>query len=385
MSARVAVAPALLLWAQKRSQRDDEAYEKKFPAWRDWVEEQKAPTFRQVEEIAKYSHLPFGIFFLEEPPRVELPIPDYRRQRSDREAVPSQNLLDAIDLSIQRQAWFRDYALKMGLENADVIRAAEDDPPEVIAIAVAEELEFTVADRARLKTREKARNHLRHAFEQLGGLAIITSMVGNNNRRMLDREEFRGFTLADDIVPLIFVNSSDDSLSGQIFTFLHEYGHVILRATGVSDEDLAHENTGVEGWCDALAAEVLVPAADLRAQFQSDAMLIDELDRLAGRYFCSTLVILLKLRKIGLIANAGFDAVYQREEDRARSAFEYQRMQKSSGGDFYVNQPFRIGERLSRAVLADLREGGTSYTEAFRILGLSNVDQLNKYANQLGM
>lgn len=385
MSARVAVAPSVLLWAQGRSKREDDAYEKRFPAWREWVEEKKTPTIKQIEEIARYSHLPFGIFFLEEPPRVELPIPDYRLGRSGDERIPSQDLLDVIDLSIQRQGWFQDYALKLGLENADVARATERDDPVAAAAVAAAELGFTVADRARLGTRENARNHLRRIFEKRGGLAIITSMVGNDNHRMLDREEFRGFTLADDLVPLIFVNSSDDSLSGQTFTFLHEYGHVVLRSTGVSDEDLAHEGTGVEVWCNTFAAELLVPAGDLRTQFRPDAVLTSELDRLARRYLCSTLVILLKMRQLGLIRAAGFDALYRDEEERAKEAFAYQRAQNASGGDFYANQPFRIGERLSRAVLADVRDGGTSYTEAFRVLGLRNVDQLKKYAGQLGI
>lgn len=385
MSAQVAVAPSVLLWAQERSRREAGAYEKKFPAWQEWVVETKTPTIRQVEEIARYSHLPFGIFFLEEPPKVELPIPDYRLGRSGDQATPGQDLLDVIDLSIQRQAWFQDYALKLGLSNAEVARATDRDNPVAVATLAAEELGFAVADRARLKTRDNARNHLRRTFEQRGGLAIITSMVGNNNNRMLDRDEFRGFTLADDLVPLIFVNASNDSLGGQIFTFLHEYGHVVLRATGVSDEDLANEGAGVEAWCNTFAAEVLVPAEDARAQFRPGAMITDELDRLAARYLCSTLVILLKLRKLSLVPAAGFSELYREEEERVKEAFAYQRAKNSGGGDFYLNQPFRIGERLSRAVLSEVRQGGTSYTEAFRVLGLRNVDQLNKYAGQLGM
>lgn len=385
MSARVAVAPSVLLWAQGRSKREDDAYEKKFPAWLEWVDERKAPTIKQVDEIAKFSHLPFGIFFLDEPPVVELPIPDYRLGLSGDQAVPSQDLLDVIDLSARRQAWFQDYALKLGIDKADVARATEGDDPTVVAGVVAGELGFTVEDRARLKTRDKARNHLRRTFEQRGGLAVITSMVGNDNHRMLDRGEFRGFTLADDLVPLIFVNSSDDSLSGQIFTFLHEYAHVVLRSTGVGNEDLGQDGVGVETWCNAVVAEVLVPAADLRERFRAGTTLSDELDRLAGRYFCSTLVILLKLKQIGLVGAAGFDALYRSEEARVTEAFAEHRAQTTGGGDFYANQPFRIGEKLSRAVLGEVREGGTSYTEAFRLLGLRNVDQLSKYAVQLGV
>lgn len=385
MNARVAIAPSVLRWAQERSGRENDAYEKRFASWSEWATGEKAPTIKQVEEIAKYSHLPFGVFFLDTPPQVELPIPDYRLGVTGDRSAPSQELLDVIDMSLQRQAWFQDYALKIGLGSADIVRASEHDDPEAVAADVAAHLGFTVPGRAKLRTRADARNHLRRALEERGGLAVITSMVGNNNARMLDRNEFRGFTLADDLVPLVFVNASDDSLSGQIFTFLHEYAHVVLRTTGVSDEDLAQEGNGVEAWCNTLAAEVLVPSADLRAEFRPHADLTEELDRLSRRYLCSTLVVLLKLRRIGMVPAAGFDVLYRSEEKRAMDAFQLQRTQNTGGGDFYANQPLRVGERLSRAVIADLREGGTTYTEAFRLLGLRNADQVTKYATELGI
>ena len=385
MSARVAVAASVLLWAEQRSQRDSDAYAKKFKPWEEWIAGDEKPTIKQVEEIAKYSHLPFGVFFLDEPPKVELPIPDYRLGRAGDEELPSQDLLEAIDLSLQRQAWFKEYAAKLGLGPADITRATTQDDPTGIATKVAAELEFTDVARAKIKTREAARNHLRRAFEARGGLAIFTSMVGNDTHRLLDREEFRGFTLADEIVPLIFVNTNEDSLGGQFFTFLHEYGHVVLRSTGISNEDQSVPGTGVEAWCTAVANEVLVPAADLGVQFNRNVDLTTELERLSNRYLCSTLVILLKLRTMELIAAQGFDAIYRAEEQRVAEVFALRRAQNSKGGDYYANQPFRIGERLSRAVLGDVREGGTSYTEAFRILGLRTTEQLAKYATQLGL
>lgn len=386
MSARVAVAPSVLRWAQERSRRGDEAYAKKFKAWEEWVAGQERPTIKQVEELARYSHLPFGVFFLDEPPKVELPIPDYRLGRSGDQAVPSQDLLDVIDLSLQRQAWFREYAAKLGIGTAPITRATIQDDPVAIAEKVTMELEYTVSARARLKTREAARNHLRHAFEARGGLVVFTSMVGNDTHRLLDREEFRGFTLADDVAPLIVVNTNEDSLGGQFFTFFHEVSHVVLRSTGISDEDPRVEGAGVEAWCNAVASEVLVPAVDLRSQFTASVDLTPELQRLSDRYLCSTLVILLKLRKLGLVAAQGFDAIYRTEAERVQEVFTLRRAQAAGGGgDFYANQPFKISERLSRAVLADIREGGTSYTDAFRILGLRTTEQLRTYADRLGL
>lgn len=383
MATTVEVAPAVLAWAQERSRRDPDAYASRFGAWESWLAGEKNPTIKQLEELARYAHVPFGVFFLDEPPVVRLPIPDYRLGVTGDRATPSQDLLAVIELNQQRQDWFRDYALEHGLGQARIAGASEQDEVHRVAARVTEELDFDVRRRSGM-TRDAARNHLRRRFEERGGLAVITSMVGNDTNRLLDRSEFRGFTLADETAPLIFVNANYDSKSGQLFTFLHEYGHVLLRRSGVSDEEYGEMTAGVEGWCNALAAEVLVPEGDLRAEFRPGVDVHLELERLANRYLCSTLVIVLKLRDARLLRREGFDELYREVELRAREAFERSRT-VSDGGDFYANQPFRIGERFSRAVLAGVAEGSTGYTDAFRLLGLRSAEQLGKYAKKLGM
>ena len=72
MSARVAVASSVLLWANGRSQREDDAYPKKFKAWEEWGAGDEKPTIKQLGEVAIYAHLPFGMFFLDEQPQVQL-------------------------------------------------------------------------------------------------------------------------------------------------------------------------------------------------------------------------------------------------------------------------------------------------------------------------
>lgn len=45
-----------------------------------------------------------------------------------------------------------------------------------------------------------------------------SGVVGNNNQRSLDLNEFRGFFLSDPLAPLIFINSKD-SASPKTFYF----------------------------------------------------------------------------------------------------------------------------------------------------------------------
>ena len=56
----------------------------------------------------------------------------------------------------------------------------------------------------------------------------------------------------------------------------------------------------------------------------------------------------------------------------------------SGGGDFYNNQPFRIGEKLSRALIRDTRRGRTPMTEALGLMALSSTSVFDKYASRLG-
>jgi len=383
MVTRVPVAPGLLEWALERSGKSTDDFQSHFGAWDRWVAGRAEPTLKQVEEIARYAHLPFGVLFLPEPPAVELPIPDYRLGVDGDAREPSQDLLDVIDISIQRQAWFVDYAERNQVGAAAIRRWDYAADVTEVARGIEEELGYGVDQRVGM-SRTDARNHLRRRFEAIGGLPVFTSLVGNNTHRLLSRAEFRGFTLANDVAPLIFVNTNDDTLSGQIFTFLHEYAHVVRGQSGVSDEDPTESiDSGVEGWCNAVAGEVLVPEADLRNHYRATVDLTAELDRLAARYHCSTLVVLLRLLTAGLLARDGFGDVYAAERDRVDEILR--RQPRREGGDFYRNQPFRVGEKLSRVVLAELAAGRASYTDTFKLLGLRSVSQLDTYGNTLGV
>lgn len=379
MSVRVPVAPEVLEWARERSGRSEDEAERRFHRWRLWVSGDASPTVTQVEEIAAFTRAPFGVFFLEEPPPIELPIHDFRLGSRGGNREPSPDLLECVYLSQQRQDWFREYALRTGLDPVALVGAGHNRTPAHAARLALGALEFTPEDRPR--RREDARNHLRRRFEAAGGLVVFAGVVGNNTSRPLDRGEFRGFTLADEYAPLIFVNTHD-TLSGQLFTFFHELGHLMRAESGVSDEDVRSEATDEsERWCNAFAAEALVPADDLRRTYHRAAPLRTELDALAARYLCSTLVVLLRLHEIDLIPSEGFDELF--ESERAHIDHVLRSVPPRAGGDFWRNQPFRTSERLARAVLSDTREGRTSYSEAMRLLGLKTADALESYATHL--
>ena len=48
------------------------------PKVKDWIEEKKYPTIKQLEKFTRKVHVPFGYMFLNEPPTEDIPIPFFR-------------------------------------------------------------------------------------------------------------------------------------------------------------------------------------------------------------------------------------------------------------------------------------------------------------------
>jgi Zn-dependent peptidase ImmA (M78 family) len=223
---------------------------------------------------------------------------------------------------------------------------------------------------------------LRRFIEQadaLGVLVMVSGVVGSNNRRKLDPDEFRGFTLSDPVAPLVFINGAD-TRAAQMFTLAHELAHIWLGESALSDvTPNAPPTHRVERWCNQVAAELLVPVDVLRGDYRRDADLSHEMNQLARRFKVSTLVILRRLHDAGYLTRQQFWAAYEEEARHLRG------LRKGSGGDFYLTLGARVGKRFARALVASTLEGRSSFTEAFRLLGFRKMATFRDLGRSLGV
>jgi Zn-dependent peptidase ImmA (M78 family) len=207
------------------------------------------------------------------------------------------------------------------------------------------------------------------ALEEVGILVITMNLV--------DPREARGFSIAQDPVPVIAVNGSEH-FNGRIFTLMHEYAHVLLNASGLCDlhDQLApdEERHRIEVECNRIASEILVPRALFETRQivrQSDSTAndwpLDVLRSEARAWGVSPEVILRSLVDMGA-ASRGFY-----ESWRAMTSFEQQLesgrgQSKQKGGDGLRTKVRNLGKGYVRLVAGVHNEGLLSTYEAANLL-----------------
>jgi Zn-dependent peptidase ImmA (M78 family) len=381
-STHVSVQPTLIRWSRERARLERLELVRRFPKLAEWESGERQPTLRQLEEFARAVHGPIGFLFLPTPPEEGLPIPDFRTIAGHAIARPTPDLLDTIYLCQQRQDWYRDYARVQGEQALPFVASARlSDDPLVVAASIRATLSLSFEARRDIPTWTEALRQLVACAEEAGVLVMASSVVGSNSHRKLTVSEFRGFALVDPMAPLVFLNAAD-SKSAQMFTLAHELAHVWLGESGVLDTEAGRVPVPtIERWCNAVAAELLMPLRALEREYLPHEPIDGAIQRLARVFKVSTLVALRRLFEAAYISDEVLGKEYSREVARLRTL----ERRDAGGGDFYRTLGARTGRRFARAVLASTLEGQTLFTDAFRMLGMRKSSTFFDAARELGV
>jgi len=377
---RVSVRPELLRWAWERARFDPWEIEDRFPQYAAWERGEKQPTLKQLERFAKATRTPIGYLFLPEPPEERVPIPDFRTMVDTEAGPPSPDLLDTLYLCQQRQDWYREFLLMEGVRPVPFVGSTRPGDDAVkVAGAMRRILTFDLEERQTMRTWTDALRGFIGQADGAGILVMVSGVVGSNNRRKLDPGEFRGFALADELAPLVFINGADTK-AAQMFTLAHELAHIWIGQTALSNAGVsALPSRETERWCNQVAAEFLVPMRLFKQELAPNAELRDELDRLAKQFKVSTLVILRRMHDAGALDADSYWALFKKELERLKQ------VAKGSGGDFYLTLGARVGKRFARALVISTMEGRSSFTEALRLLSFRKMSTFDELGRSLGV
>jgi Zn-dependent peptidase ImmA (M78 family) len=330
------------------------------------LDEKDSPTLRQLENLAKATLTPFGYFFLSEPPVDRLPIPHFRTIADTPFSRPSPDLLETVQMMERRQAWMREFLLEEGMDRLPFVGSVGiNEDLNRVASTIRATLGFEQGWAAKQRTWEDALQILRNATEAVEILVVHNRIVGNNTHRKLDPEEFRGFVLVDEYAPLVFINGADGK-AAQMFTLAHELAHIWYGASAAFDlREMRPADDPTEQACNKVAAEFLVPEAELRQIWSSIKQDIEPFQSIARHFKVSALVGARRALDLQLINKKtffDFYQVYMEDERRVKP--------KIKGGNFYFNQNYRVGRRFAETVVRAVKEGKLLYNEAYRLTGL---------------
>lgn len=167
------------------------------------------------------------------------------------------------------------------------------DDPEAVAARERRRFNVSIEEQQSWRGLDAARRQWRQRIEDRG---IFTYMI-----KMQPPNELSGFSIYRDDLAAICVNDRESTEGAKIFTLFHEYCHVLLRQTGISDENNSNR---IERFCNEFAASFLIPRQRLIAEIGdvetpyefSDS----DVKHLASHFRVSNRAIAYRLQETGL-------------------------------------------------------------------------------------
>jgi Zn-dependent peptidase ImmA (M78 family)/transcriptional regulator with XRE-family HTH domain len=331
-----------------------------------WEAGSDAPTYAQLEKLAYQVYKrPLAVFFLPVPPEEKVPQREFRTlPYSDMQSLARDTYLQirrahAFQLSLAEVFDERNPAAEPIWKRVALSLSA---PVAEQAQRVRDALGITLQQQTAWKSDELALKQWRKAVED-GGVFVF--------KASFKQAEISGFCLIDDTFPLIYLNNGTTK-TRQIFSMLHELAHLLLSVNGLSKFDpgyidhLPQAERKIERFCNAIAAEVLIPAADFMrcsARLPGNAELASELEfsDLACRYGVSREAILRRLLDQGRVS----PAFYRQKADLWAS-----QKKESTGGSYYLNQGTYLSDRFAREVVGRHYRQQLTLEQAADFLGI---------------
>lgn len=229
-----------------------------------------------------------------------------------------------------------------------------------------------VSDQIKATSKGRVFRNLRRSVEA-AGIIVFLQNIGDDNSR--------GYSIPDDLVPTIFVNSGFTLASVRSYTLLHELAHL-----GRGDAALHHERSkNVERWCEKFAASFLLPADSLEEYLQKGVVsktAPDELRRIrliSNRYGASWESVAIRLEELGLAATGLRDKVLEKEPKDTGFATP-----DSPSRTTEVRRLDEYGGEFTRLVLSAVQVKKLSNLDAHKYLRVSE-QQLESMAALIGV
>jgi Zn-dependent peptidase ImmA (M78 family) len=331
-----------------------------------WERGDAAPSYAQLEKLAYQIYKrPLAIFFLPNPPEEELPEHEFRTlPQADMKSLSADTYMQI------RRAHAFVFALDELFDGKnpsekfipDAIHLSKEKSIPEQANAIRNYLGISLEQQASWKNDEIALKAWRESVENSGIFVF---------KAPFKQKDISGFCLRDENFPLIYINNSTTK-TRQTFSLLHELAHLLLNINGLSKLDqsyvdrLPKDERQIEQFCNAVAAEILLPIEDFLKQSRQFP---DNVEQASEMMFS----------ELALHYGVSREAVLRRFLDQGRVGIEYYsqkakmwaaQKKPSKGGDWYASQNVYLSDRFAKEVVSRHYRHQISVEHAAELLGI---------------
>ncbi len=213
---------------------------------------ERQPSLEELKEFSKQYKRTVATLLLSQPPD-EKPLPSDRRTIDSRELDKfHEKTIMAVRKARALAQSFVELRQELGIEISKLsLSASITQQPQSVATRVRQYLNLNAV--RQITNINQALDAYTEKIESLG-IAVF--------QLSLTHDRVRGFSITDDVIPIIGIKRGGEPTTAKIFTLFHELGHILLNEGGMCDLS-EKTNIEIEKWCNAFSAEVLIPANDL--------------------------------------------------------------------------------------------------------------------------
>lgn len=210
------------------------------------------PTLEELKLLSKIYKRTIATLLLDNPPK-EKPLPIDRRSL---DSIQIGTFHEKTIIAIRKARALAMSFVELKEEFGDKfpifnVSASLTDSPSIVVNHIHQRLQLN--EIRQIKDINLAFDTYIEKIESLGIAVFQLSLTQDN---------LRGFSIVDDIIPIIGIKRGGESTHAKIFTLFHELGHIILNEGGICDlQEKTHIE--IEKWCNGFAAEILMPVKEL--------------------------------------------------------------------------------------------------------------------------
>ncbi len=215
-------------------------------------EGEKQPLLEELKSLSNIYKRTIATLLLQNPPR-EKPLPKDRRTVNSEELG---NFHEKTILAIRKAR-----AIVQSLIELKENQGQHLNKFEFKATLNDSAYEIATKLRRRLNLDEITQTDNNIAFESY--LEIVESLGVCILQLSLTQDNLRGFSIVDERMPVIGIKRGGEPVTAKTFTLFHELGHIVLNEGGICDISFDPNAQQIEKWCNAFAAELLIPSERL--------------------------------------------------------------------------------------------------------------------------